>query len=333
MPVTSPASGATPVIAWLGEPPPPGVAESLSTIARVETRWTPDARLIALWAPAGLDQLSRLPGRTRRPPVIATSEHDPTHGERMEWIRAGADDLVSLAALPIAVARRLKSAPGGNALPDLSRGRKRDPTSLVEPLGMPNHQATPLPRIPSRQPPPGAADAFPPLRVPQGEAGIPADATRWADAMQRYLAARDEWTSRWGRGGLDRLLELSQLQARVGRGSADLYGVASGRPDEPLGWPVLVRRGPSRGRKGIAVSEGRVVAVGTDGMVIAVPFQAARRQKLVVDLLVRDAEDAQLLLETRWQRRVADQAWHLGVVVVEMRLREFPPEPEPAADD
>jgi hypothetical protein len=198
---------------------------------------------------------------------------------------------------------------------------------------MGNHQATPLLRTSSRQPPPGASDAFPPLRVPQGEGGIPIAATRWADAMQRYLAARDEWASRWGRGGLDRLLELTQLQARVGGGAADLYGVAGGRPEIPLSWPILVRRGPSRGRKGIAVSEGRVVAVGTDGMVIAVPFQAARRQKLVVDLLVRGEEDAQLLLETRWQRRVGDESWHLGVVVVEMRLRALEPvAPAPESD-
>lgn len=322
MPVTSRASDSTPVIAWLGEPPPPGVAESLASIAQVETRWTPDARLIAVWAPAGVEQLGRLPARTRRPPVIAAAEHDPSHGERMEWIRAGADDLVSLAALPIAVARRLKSSPG--AVPDLTKGRKRDPTSLVEPLGLPDGQLTPLPRPPNRQPPPGAADAFPPLRVPQPEEGVPAAATDWVERLQRYLPAREEWTARWGRGGLDRMLELAQLRARAEGGTADLYGVAAGRPDAPLDWPLLVRRGPSRGRKGIEVAEARVVATGSDGLVIDVPFRAARRQKLVADLLSRPDEDAQLLLEARWQRRVAADRWHLGVLLVEMRIRTLP---------
>lgn len=321
MPVTSRARETTPVIAWLGAPPPPGVAESLASIARVETRWTPEARLIALWAPAGVEQLGRLPARTRRPPVIAAASHDPSHGERMEWIRAGADDLVSLAALPIAVARRLKSSPG--AVPDLTTGRKRDPTSLVEPMGFPEGQITPLPRTADRQPPTGAADAFPPLRVPQPEGGVPSDATLWVEQLQRYLPAREEWTARWGRGGLERMLELAQLRARAEGGTADLYGVANGRPDAPLGWPLLVRRGPSRGRKGIEVAEATVVATGSDGLVIDVPFRATRRQKLVADLQIRDDEDAQLLLEARWQRRVAADRWHLGVLLVEMRIRSL----------
>lgn len=319
MPVTSRATETTPVIAWLGEPPPPGVAESLASIAQVQTRWTPEARLIALWAPAGVEQLGRLPARTRRPPVIAAAEHDPSHGERMEWIRAGADDLVSLTALPIAVARRLKSSPG--AVPDLTRGRKRDPTSLVEPLGLPEGQLTPLPRSAPREPQSSASDAFPPLRVPQPEGGVPAAATHWVEQLQRYLPAREEWTARWGRGGLERMLELSQLRARAEGGTADLYGVAGGRPHIPLDWPLLVRRGPSRGRKGIEVAEARVVSTGSDGLVIDVPFRAARRQKLVADLQCREDDDAQLLLEARWQRRVAADRWHLGVLLVEMRIR------------
>lgn len=310
------------MIAWLGEPPPPGVTESLASIAQVATRWTPEARLIALWAPAGVEQLGRLPARTRRPPVIATAAHDPSHGERMEWIRAGADDLVSLAALPIAVARRLKSSPG--ALPDLTQGGKRDPTSLVEPLGLPDGQAPTLPRPPERQPVGGTSDAFPPLRVPQPDGVVPVAATQWVDQLLRYLPAREEWTARWGRGGLERMLELAQLRSRAEGGTADLYGVSGGRPDTPLGWPLLVRRGPSRGRKGIEVAEASVVATGSDGLVIEAPFRAARRQKLVADLQCRENDDAQLLLEARWQRRVAADRWHLGVLLVEMRVRTLP---------
>ena len=314
--MTTPASEPTPVIAWLGTPPPDAAIAGLGSVAQIKTRWTPEARLIVVWAPAGIQQLGRLPSRTRRPPVVAASANDPTHGQRMEWIRAGADDLVSLAALPIAVARRLKAGP----VPDLTVGRPRDPTSLIEPQGL----SEPIPRAPSRQPPPGAADAFPPLRIPQPEGGIPPEATAWVERLQRYLPNRDEWTARWGRGGLDRLLELAQLQARAQGTSADFFGVATGRPGSPLGWPMFIRHGPSRGRKGIAIAEASMVATGSDGLVIESTFPVARRQKLVADIQVHPTECAQMLLEARWQRQIDTNRWHIGLLVVELRMRTLP---------
>ena len=71
-------------------------------------------------------------------------------------------------------------------------------------------------------------------------------------------------------------------------------------------------------------AEASVVATGSDGLVIEAPFRAARRQKLVADLQCRENDDAQLLLEARWQRRVAADRWHLGVLLVEMRVRALP---------
>ena len=318
--MTSRATETTPVIAWLGSTPPDSAIAGLAPVATLKTRWTPEARLLIVWSPAGIEQLSRLPPRTRRPPVIAAADVDPTHSHRMAWIRAGADDLVALSALPGAVANRLRSHP----VPDLSAQRKRDPASLIEPPRLNTASSPPLPRSASRHPGSTAGDAFPPLRVPQPEGVIPASATTWVEGLQRYLPRRDEWTSRWGRGGLDQLLELAQLRARAEGGSADFFGAANGLHAEPLAWPMFVRRGPSSGRKGIAVAEVQTVASGSDGLVMEAPFAVAERQKVVADLQFQPDECAQMLLEARWQRQVSRERWQIGLIVIELRIRPLP---------
>lgn len=318
----SPRSGtSTPVVAWLGAPLPGGVAQSLARVADLQTDWTPDAQLIVVWAPAGLDQLRRLPRRTRRPPVIAAANHEPTHAERMAWIRAGADDLVSLRALPGALAQRLGALPQTDSVPaevapPISR---RDPTSLVEPFALPESSSRPPPT------PKPQADAFPPLQVPQPDGGVPDAVRPWIMALQRYLQLRDLWVERWGGSGLDRLLELAHLRAQVpGAISQELsfntFGMAHGTAGEALRWPVRVRRGPSRGRP-IEVAEGEVIHAGTDGLVVDLAFESSERQKLVVDLMVEEGVNAQFLLEARWQKRVATKRWRVGLLVIEMRLR------------
>lgn len=318
--MTSRAPDTTPVIAWLGTTPPDGAIAGLAPVATIKTRWTPEARLLVVWSPAGIEQLGRLPARTRRPPVIAASDVDPTHRDRMEWIRAGADDLVALSALPGVVASRLQSPPA----PSRSSPRPGIPASPGGARPLADRGTRTLPRPASRQPATAPADAFPPLRVPQPEGGIPASATAWVQGLQRYLPQRDEWTSRWGRGGLDRLLELAQLRARAEGGSADFFGVAAGRNHESISWPMFVRRGPSRGRKGIAVAEVQAIARGSDGLVIEAPFAVAERQKIVADLQVHPDECAQMLLEARWQRRIAGNRWHIGLLVAELRMRSLP---------
>ena len=308
------------MVAWLGAPLPTGVAQRLAPVAALQTEWTPEAQLIVVWAPAGLDQLRRLPRRTRRPPVIAAANHEPTHAERMAWIRAGADDLVSLRGLSGALAERLGAAPQpasapADVTPPISR---RDPTSLVEPFALADSSGQ------GRRPAP-QADAFPPLQVPQPEGGVPEAVRPWIKALQRYLQLRDLWVERWGGSGLDRLLELAHLRAQVpGAISPELtfntFGQAHGTMAEPLRWPVRVRRGPSGGRR-IEVAEGEVIHAGTDGLVIDLGFESTERQKLVVDLMVEQGVNAQFLLEARWQKRVATQRWRVGLLVIEMRLR------------
>jgi CheY-like chemotaxis protein len=339
MPATPRTDDALPVIAWLGEPPPAGVADSLARIASLKTEWTPEARLIAVWAPAGVEQLRNLPRRTRRPPVIAAAAADPSHGERMEWIRAGADDLVSLAAFPIAVARRLRS--GGAiagigadpSVPDLSgRPAGRDPTSLVEPLVMVEEfEAAPPPVVAPEAPPlgvapslPPPADAFPPLRIPAPPGGHSAEAARWAQSAAAYLGAREAWAARWGPAGLARLLELFHLRDGVRAAGPTGLSTVFGSPDAAKCWPALVRRGPTRQRQGIEVAEAEIVSVGTDGVIAALPWPVRPRQKLVIDINTDDHTAAQLLVESRWQRRVGARAWHAGLLLVEIRIRPLP---------
>lgn len=358
------SSGAIPVIAWLGSPPPQGVAESLADIAEIRTEWTPEVQLIAVWAAAGVDQLRKLPRRTRRPPVIAAAGHDPSHGERMAWIRAGADDLVSLSALPVAVARRLQAAPsaaesegdpeGLDHTPVLSR--RRDPTSLVEPLGM-GPDASDARGAPATGSEPGGLmqrssmgqsgtginsvgaassagrsrathDAFPPLRVPQPDGGIPANVGPWVSSVQRYLDQREQWVGRWGKDGLDRLLEMIHVRSQVPAAvSSELsyspFGHANGTSHVRVGWPLLVRRGPTAGRQ-IEVAEAEVLHAGTDGLVLDIGFEALEKQKLVADLMVSERSNAQILLEARWQRRVTPRRWQLGVLLLELRIRPLP---------
>lgn len=311
-----------PAIAWLGSAPPAGVVERLAAVAEVRTEWTADVKLIAMWAPAGFDQLRRLPKRNQRPPVVATSNHEPTHGERMAWIRAGADDLVSVASLPTALARRLQALGAGSA--SSSDRRMRDPTSLVEPLSLPEKRAQEA-SVNSRVAPKGASDAFPPLRVPQGGGGVSETVEPWVTALRRYLNLREQWAGRWGKDGLDRLLELSHIRSQVPSAvvpevAHNTFGQALGTSRSPLGWPILLRRGPNRSNQ-IEVAEGEVVHAGTDGLVIEVGFEASERQKLVGDLMVDDERNAQFLLEARWQRRVSARRWHLGFLILEMRLR------------
>ena len=99
------------------------------------------------------------------------------------------------------------------------------------------------------------------------------------------------------------------------------FGPAPEAGQSGLAWPCLVRRGPGTGRKGIEVDEGSVLAVGCDGLSLSIPFAAAVRQKMVLDLAADRATNAQLLVQARWQRRAGADRWLIGVIVLEIRLR------------
>jgi hypothetical protein len=346
------------LIAWIGAPPPAELGGALPPHTRLHLGLTPRADLLVVRAEAGPEVLRQLPLPAVHPPIIAAAPTDPSTAERMAWIKAGAEDLVSFAALPIAVGRRLKRLArerGGAEEPsrpvswprgadEAARAARPPEDAARSPLALtrslPGGAEKP-PRLrseaplPSTAPPARPRDEFPALTVPQPASGVDPHVRPWVDALVGYIEQRDAVVGTWREGRLERLLELLHHRERLaasatqaappqGRGAGSVsstFGSPPGPGQPGIVWPVLIRRGPSRGRKGIEVDEGRVLAVGTDGLCLSLPSPAGSRQKMVLDLCADRNNNAQLLVQARWQRRVAADRWVLGVLVLEVRLR------------
>jgi hypothetical protein len=293
------------LIAWIGAAPPPELTESLPPGTRLHQGLTPRADILVVRAESGPHVLRQLPPGWSGSPIIATSAHDPTPAERMAWSKSGAEDLVSLSALPIAVGRRLKR---------LQRERGEAESARV--------RETPAERPQPKEEP----DEFPPLRVPRGTGPIPPQLRAWSDALVAYLLERESFVGNWREGRLDRLLSMLHQRERLADAAGDRSAAktTSGTYGNPslsgLSWPVLVRRGPSRERRGLEAAEGRIVAVGSDGLILAAAFAVGARQKMVIDLAADEDTNLQLLVQARWQRRTGPDRWLFGLIVLEARL-------------
>lgn len=315
-----------PTLAWVGEPPPTELRESLAAVARV----VPDSHgavdMVAVSSTAGMDAVDGLPPQLAGCPVIATSPHDPTPAERMAWIKAGAEDLVSHTALPIAVARRLKRLlREQDSLHELSPGPRRAPP--MRPVGMARRSPAPAP-APPRPAPRGAPDDFPPLMVPRPDEGVPETIAGWLCRLQRYLVERDRLLAAGGTNALEAFLALTHMREQVTppleaepEAPPSSLTRVHGLPEQRLSWPALVRRGAQRGRQTVEVAEARIISAGTDGITVEVPFAASPRQKLVMDLAADDETNAQFLVQARWQRRLGPDRWLLGALILQMRMR------------
>ncbi len=305
-----------PVISWLGEPPPQELTRSLGRFAWIQSGWKPGARLAALWSHSDPALLSQLPAGMERPPVLVACADVPAHEVRRRWEGAGADQVVPVSALAATLLEWLE----GPAGPD----RSDDPPTFNPQLGQPlADDIEPSLAVLTGPVVVDAADPFPPLRLGGVEVASNDGVVRYIRALERYLERRDEVVRVLGEDGLTRFLELSHLREQVpaslgGRLRLDPYG--RGRDSEAPDWKVLVRRMKPRTRE-IEVSEGRLYAIGTDGVVIVTLFAAAPRQRLLVDLPLDDATNVQFIYEARWQRRVAAHRWHVGALLVEMRRR------------
>lgn len=339
MPPTTQDNLHQPTLAWIGDPPPAELAENLAAVARVVGEAHRRVDLVAICSTVGTGAFDRLPRGLVGSPVIAASPHEPTPAERMAWIKSGAEDLVSFAALPIAVARRIKRLRRErDSLNDLKGRQRSNPTAVpssVSPISM-RRRGPPLPRdvrdAPVRQPPPPAPrhDDFPPLMVPRPQEGVPECIEAWLENLRRYLAERDALLAGGGKNALERFLALSHLREQVApRPQANAETAPStlsrvhGMPDQQLGWPALIRKGAQRGRQAIEVAEARIISAGTDGLTLEVPFASSARQKLVMDLAASDAANAQFLVQARWQRRLEADRWLIGALILEMRIREL----------
>jgi hypothetical protein len=305
-----------PVVAWIGRPLPAASQRRLAGIVEISDGWRSGAALVGVWATDGLDVLRGLPKEAAGAPVIAASEHEPSPDEKRIWLQAGVEDVVSLSSLPGSIAARLRQMSGGSS--------DHGPRSQASPGG----QAAGAVGVRSSAGP-AARDDFPPLLVPRPADGVPDEVRTWVDQLGPYLELRDSLLGGWTNGVLERFLELSHRRAMVapridGAPAPDTLGDVHGSRSLPVSWTALIRRGPARGRSGIEVAEARIVGAGTDGITLAVPFAANPRQKLVMDVAVDADTNAQLLLQARWQRRTGTERWLLGVLVLEMRLREVP---------
>ncbi len=299
--------GERPVVAWLGRPLPAASRARLASFVDLINGWHPDAALVAVWAAEGPGVMERLPAEAAGTSIVAASDREPSDTERREWQKVGVHDFVTVPFLHTAIAdrlRRLSTSP-----PVASR-------SSNAPVGV---------AAPSR----GNRDDFPALLVPRPADGIPEEVRAWVDQLGPYLSMRDSLLGGWSNGVLERYLELTHRRAMVAPRSEDApppdtLGAVHGTRALPVSWPALIRRGPARGRTGIEVAEARIVGAGTDGITLDVPFGANPRQKLVMDLAVDTDTNAQLLLQARWQRRTGTERWLLGMLILEMRLREIP---------
>jgi len=299
--------GERPVVAWLGRPLPAASRSRLASIVDLTNGWHPDAALVAVWAAEGPEVMQRLPAEAVGLSIIAALDREPSDAERREWREVGVHDIVTVPFLHTAIADRLRR---------LAQSSPTASPSSKTPIGV---------AAPSR----ANRDDFPALLVPRPSDGIPEDVRAWVDQLGPYLAMRDSLLGGWSNGVLERYLELTHRRAMVAPRSEDTppldtLGEVHGSRATPIAWPALIRRGPARGRTGIEVAEARIVGAGTDGLTLDVPFGANPRQKLVMDLAVDTETNAQLLLQARWQRRTGTERWLLGLLILEMRLREVP---------
>ena len=108
----------------------------------------------------------------------------------------------------------------------------------------------------------------------------------------------------------------------------DPYGQRSG-PNPP--WPVALR--PAEDPSDDApIWQGTLIGLGRDALSLALQQPSAPRQRLLIDLSLGERGHAQILVECRWQRRIAAQRWLLGALVLKVRRRalaepDAPPQP------
>ncbi|NOY25969.1 MAG: hypothetical protein GXP62_08870 [Oligoflexia bacterium] len=304
-----------PVIAWLGRPPPEELGRQLGAVASIRMGWQVGARVAACWGDSQPTLLDALPVGADRPPVLVACVDALPPELRRRWESAGADHIVSINALPTAISEWLTGS---------RREEHTDDPPTFNPAAPPRPDdlgpALSMFKAPAYGDP---DDPFPPLRLDVLASQGSDEIRRYVLSLDRYLERRDEVIRLMGEDGLTRFLELAHLREQVpasvgGRQRLDPYG--RGRQAAPPDWKLIVRRLQPRTRQ-IEVSEGRMYAVGTDGVVLVTVFAAAPCQRLLVDLPYDAISNVQFIYEARWQRRIAARRWHVGTLLVEMRRR------------
>lgn len=310
-----------PVIAWPRRAPPESLRAALEGSARLVSTLDGGATILVLWGDSDEEAARTALAATPPPRLLVVCEDPPPARVRERWQRLGAEQVVALAHADTILLEWLTL-----------------PLPTVEPQDDPDSFESSATRVsPFQAEPPASAtisvrvdglDPFPPMRVPDLTAPPYGAIQAYITALERYLEGREELTAAMGVDGLSRYLEVAHLREQVpasqseNRIRLDPYGRGPG--GGTMDWPVLVRRLRSRGEE-IELSEGRIVSIGTDGLVLVSLFAAGPRQRLLVDLPLDDLHNVQLICEARWQRRLGLRKWQLGALLLEMRRRRLHP--------
>jgi len=326
-----PQTDSPPLIAWIGAPPPDEVAAELRALAEIQPGWFPGAVLVVVAPPADSASLGELPNGTERPPVIAATHRRPTTRQRLDWIRSGAEDLVAFSGLHRALSRRLrtirrrKPAPARDEVEPEPAPVEVEPQQLapVQPSEPPPEAASPTAATPTAAAPaaatPTAADL--PRPTPPRTGPVPAGRAAALDSLTSYISQRNRLVP--DRGALSELLALQhqrvQLSTQGLPGQDDDWvetlRIICGDAAQDLGWEVAVSVvGEHPAYRGIF--DGRICCVGSDGLVLELPFASQPRLQLVIGLAMKTAQDAFLHVETCWQRRLGIDAWQTGAVLI-----------------
>ena len=365
----APTASATPIVAWFGPQPPVDLRKAIQALATLSMG--PDARadLWVVWSEPQPRALAMV--RRARVPTIVVSTQAPARSARQKWLDAGAGDAVSLSALPITLARRLRSIPRAEEAPAPRASQSGEPQSSLpptdapapprrlgvssppfapEPLFQSNRSSLPgrtddldpeaaekLKRslIPEAPPTPPTTRALPAMAVQTEASWPPPGLDDWVRGLERYIEARTRWLTR-ARAKLKLYLELCHLREQMPLGTTprlpiDVFGQTKGQDVQPLSWPVMVRRTAHDGES-LRVDEGKLQHVGTDGLVVEVIFRAEPRQRMLLDLSIDSQTNAQLMVESQWQRRLGIKRWQIGALILQMRRVELDvdtPHPQP----
>lgn len=313
---------ALPLIAWHGRPPPEALRALLDGQARFVPGPVEGSSIAVLWGDSDDQAIHSALAAAERPRLLVVCLDPPPAAVCRRWQQLGADRVVAVAQASLVLEEWL-SRPTREELPDDPASFDSTGSRLAFELETPAPSASSSLRL-------DGPDPFPSLRVP-GAPEQPNEAVQaYVVALERYLERREELTAALGADGLSRFLELAHLREQVPaclnptRTRLDPYG--RGRAEDGPDWPVLVRRLRSRGAE-IELSEGRVVSIGTDGLVIVSLFAAAPRQRLLLDLPLDEISNVQLICEARWQRRMGMRRWQVGALLLELRRRRLPPTP------
>lgn len=291
-------------MAWLGIPPGPELTSALKRFARLSLGWTPEAAVVCAWAGSGTELLAELPPAKARPKVIAVCPGAPTVRERLQWIRAGADDVQAVDGLAASLLRQLHP-----------NGAPPEPEESPPPPPSP-------PATPPVEPPPASSLKFPPVWPAPI---LPADlGAALLDPLVAYIRLRNGLARRLDPAGVQRLIGLTHQRDQLstswsGPGPVDPYGQRRGGAP-PLDWPLAIRPVEDPISRAQA-AQGRLLGLARDGLTLQVDAPKAPRQRLVLDLNLGEQGYVQLLVECRWQRRVAARRWLVGALILRARRR------------